>query len=212
MIKLLSRLIYSLIRLFDFTYRYRYIHQEKLDKAKRAHPNGAYLFAIWHQNAILGMLNQRGIPHSIIISQSKDGEFVAYAAEKMGFTPVRGSSTRGGVAAKDMMKDLLHKGLPGAITVDGPKGPAKTIKRGIIDLARETGAQIVPIAPIPKNHWTFTKSWDQFRLPKPFTKVIVCYGNPIAIPADTSNEQMKEFQEKIAMELELAEAEARKFF
>lgn len=181
MSKILVYLAYALIRVINSTYRYRFVNNDRLEKAKSLHKNGAYIFGIWHQNLVGGILCQTGNPHVCIVSPSKDGEFVATTLKLLGHVSARGSSSRGGIKAMGEMVKRINEGIPGAITVDGPRGPAHQPKKGIFEIARETGAPIVPYIVIAKNYWSFKKSWDQFRLPKPFTKLLVYYGDPMII-------------------------------
>jgi lysophospholipid acyltransferase (LPLAT)-like uncharacterized protein len=141
--------------------------------------------AIWHQNLLPGILAQTGNPHIVIISKSRDADPVAYACKKLGHMIVRGSSKRGdvdkgGKLAKEKMIDFLKKGLPGAVTVDGPKGPAFEVKPGIIDMAKKANVPIIPYAIGLSSFWEF-KSWDKFRLPKPFSKILISYANAIEV-------------------------------
>ena len=90
---ILSRLIFILLRLLNFTYRYRY-HQNDFTGSPT---NKNYILAIWHQNLLPGILAQTGNPHIVIISKSRDADPVAYACKKLGHMIVRGSSKRGDV-------------------------------------------------------------------------------------------------------------------
>ncbi len=186
MTKMTSLLIYGLVRVFQLTYRYRYVGNDKLISLAKKKQN--YIFAIWHQNLFGGILAQTGLPHIVIISKSKDATLVAYTCKKLGHLVVRGSSKKagvdkGGAVAKDEMIEHLKLGRPGAVTVDGPKGPAFKVKPGIIDMAKKSQAVLVPYAVVSNSFWQFN-SWDNFQLPKPFAKLIVAYGDPLQIPTD----------------------------
>lgn len=125
----------------------------------------------------------------MIVSASKDGEYVATACKHYGHYPVRGSSHRGGVKALiEMIKVLKTKPLNGAITVDGPKGPAFEVKKGIIDIAKKSHRPIIALSCYPEKYWEF-KSWDRFRLPKPFSRIIINYSPPIIIPQNFVQEE-----------------------
>ncbi len=182
----LSNIIYLIAKLFSLTFRYKFIGLENIKKAQALSENGNYLLGIWHQNLLHGILAQEGNPHVVIVSKSKDADPVAYTCRKIGTIVVRGSSRnaagvdKGGKEAKIEMIEKLQEGFPGAVTVDGPKGPAKKVKPGIVDMALKSGTTIIPYLPIPKSYWSFN-SWDKFRLPKPFSKVVVLYGEPIEV-------------------------------
>ncbi len=183
MLKILSVAIYCCVRVFHLTYRYRFVGGEKLKKIKTSNQN--FIFAIWHQNLFTGILSQTGHPYIVIVSKSKDAEAVAFTCKKFGHFVVRGSSRKGevdkgGRFAKEDMIEHLKLGHPGAVTVDGPKGPALKVKAGIIDMAKQSGALLVPYTTCSTHHWTF-KSWDKFQLPKPFSKILIAYGDPIEV-------------------------------
>ena len=177
---------------------------DNFEKAKRHHTKGSYIFGFWHQNIVSSALGHRGRPHIVMISSSKDGEIATTVANKFGFKTVRGSSTRGGQKALKEMIRLLNSGLPAAITVDGPKGPPKEVKDGIVELAKLKSISIVPLRAIPQKFWFFKKSWDKFRIPYPFTKIIIEYGTPIFVPAGTKRDEFEKIKNCLANELNKA--------
>lgn len=208
---LLLRLVANLVKLFGLTYRFRYHGTDNLDKADNHNKGGGHIIAIWHQNAVAGIISQKGVPHTIMISKSKDGEYVAHTCKKFGHIPVRGSSSRGGHAAIIKMVDKLNEsGISGAITVDGPRGPYKDIKNGIFQVAKQTNRLIIPYTTVAERYWSFN-SWDKFRLPKPFTKIHVYYGEPIEVEAKLDENYIKELKEKLFNALEKCEDQAREF-
>lgn len=186
MLKLLSVLIYGVVRFFHITYRYRYVGCEHLRVLADQKQN--FILGIWHRYLFGGILAQSGLPHIVIVSKSKDAAPVAYVCKKFGHFVVRGSSKKGvvdkgGALAKAEMIHFLKEGRPGAVTVDGPKGPAFKVKPGIIDMARLSSSVIVPYTVVSNSYWQF-KSWDQFQLPKPFAQCIVAYGKPLTVATD----------------------------
>jgi lysophospholipid acyltransferase (LPLAT)-like uncharacterized protein len=208
-LKIAFLVLYGLIRLLHTTYRFKF-HGLKHVDAARVLGRGSYVFAIWHRNLFAGILAQTGTPHTVIISRSRDGDPVADLCRRLGHYAVRGSSKKrgvdkGGKEAKEEMIDRLKGGSPGAITVDGPSGPIFEVKPGIIEMARSAGVPILPYAVVPVSCWTF-KSWDRFRLPKPFSRIDVYYGVPCPIPADTQYAAFGGFQTRIAAELQALEA------
>lgn len=203
-------LAYALTRLLALTYRFRPVGTEHLEQC-RCSGRGGYILAIWHQNLFAGILAQTGRRHTVMVSRSHDGDPVAHVCERLGHHAVRGSSRKGGIDkgghdAKDEMIAILCAGLPGAITVDGPKGPAKEVKPGIIDMARKASVPILPYLAIAEHYWTFN-SWDRFRLPKPFSVVYVRYGAPLRVPADTLFESFAAHQGELQVALNGLESE-----
>lgn len=191
----LTNSVFVLFKLLGLTYRHIFINRQVIDDAKNANKGKPHILAIWHQNIFAGLQveNQK---HIVLISPSKDGEFVSVTCKKLGHEVVRGSSNKKPHVALREMFSLMSRGIPAAISIDGPRGPLYDVKSGIIELARKTQAIIVPMSPIPQKYWSF-KSWDKFRLPKPFTKIVVVYGEPFTIPEDVSREEFDQFKIKI---------------
>lgn len=196
---------YAAIRLLALSYRFRVVGAGPRGGGE----HGGYVLAIWHQNLFAGILAQTGRRHTVMISRSRDGDAVAYLCERLGHHVVRGSSSKGsrdkgGKLAKDEMIEVLRSGMPGAVTVDGPSGPIHEVKPGIVKMARLAGVPIVPYLAIPQSYWRFN-SWDAFRLPKPFTRIDVYYGEPIAVCPTTCYAGFPQLQHEIAAALHAVE-------
>jgi lysophospholipid acyltransferase (LPLAT)-like uncharacterized protein len=104
------------------------------------------IIAFWHERQLMMPLTYRGTQAHILISQHQDGEIIARIVERFGFKAIRGSSTRGGAIA---LRELIRIGRSGAdlvVTPDGPKGPRRVVKLGVVQLAKATGLPIVPLA------------------------------------------------------------------
>ena len=199
--KYIPLLVNLLVHFFHLSFRYKFSGLENLETAKKNSPSSSYVLGIWHQNLFAGITAQIGTTYCVIVSPSKDGELVAVTCQKFGNIPVRGSSSRGGKKAMAEMIDKVKEGYPAAITVDGPKGPAHSPKRGIIEVAKQTGAPIIPYVVYPVSHWTFEKAWDKFRLPKLFCKVMIHYCEPIFVPEDCTIESYEKYSEALKNEL-----------
>ena len=147
------------------------------------------IYAFWHEDLIgmaVGSLIERNGPVAVMVSRSRDGERLAAVLLRIGATPIRASSSRGGVAGLIEMKRWLE--VPGgrrlaALALDGPRGPRRIAKPGIATLARHTNAMIVPVAFHYSRQIVF-KSWDRTRLPKPFARVRVSIGEPMDLIAN----------------------------
>lgn len=193
--KLFISFLFQFARAYSRTFRFKVENEEKwMDYLNNG---GAVLLCTWHQQffpAIRHFQNYKIFNPSIMISQSSDGEIVAGVAKFAGWYPVRGSSSRGGrKALKQMIYHLKQTKLAGHI-VDGPRGPAGRVKAGVIRLAHVTNAVIVPFYVCAENKWLFN-SWDRFLLPKPFSKVTLCFGDMIKFDK-IKNEDLFEKQRK----------------
>ncbi len=199
--KILGHIIYYIVSLISLTFRYQERYGS-LERAKYLHPKGSYIAALWHQDLFSCItFGIRFGPYTTLASASKDGELITTAIRKLGLLPVRGSSKKGGTKAKTELIEYLEKGIPAALTIDGPKGPIYEIKSGIIEMAQVTGVPIVPFLALGKDNFVIKKSWDKMRIPKPFTKIYTYTGNPIYVPKDLPREKYGEIKEKIKNEL-----------
>ena len=140
------------------------------------------VYAMWHARLLPLVYTYRGRGAAVLVSRHRDGELITRIIRRLGYVAGRGSSTRGG---DEGMREMIEWGQRGrllAITPDGPRGPAERVKPGLVYLASRTGLPIVPVASAASPCWRL-RSWDGFRIPKPFARVIVANGAPIPVPA-----------------------------
>ena len=205
MSRFLSRLLGAAIVLHRATIRIERLRFEHyLGLKARGVP---ILFALWHGRMFLSIQAHRGEGIATMASQSKDGEWIARWLEKNGYVVVRGSTTRGGGQALRAMVRLVRSGRHAALTVDGPRGPSRVVQPGVVQLARLTGAWILPITSSCSKP-RFLASWDRYLLPFPFSKGVVAYGEPFPITSDISDETALA---RIGSALDAATAEADAF-
>ena len=88
-----------------------------------------------------------------------------------------------------MLLEALHQGSSPAFTVDGPRGPRHQAKAGVIKVASEGGAMILPVAAVADRFWTM-KSWDQNKSPEALSKIVYQFGAPIEIPRAVQGDDM----------------------
>jgi len=162
------------------------------------------LFALWHGRMFLPINAHRNESIATMASQSKDGNIIARWLEGNGYLVTRGSTTRGGSEALRRMVHYVRSGHNVALTVDGPRGPARVVQSGVVRLARITKAWILPIS-FSSSCPLFLDSWDRHLVPKPFSRNVVAYGEPFAVPQDMSDETALA---KIAAALDQVTAEA----
>ncbi|PIE60901.1 MAG: hypothetical protein CSA29_06125 [Desulfobacterales bacterium] len=139
------------------------------------------LLVTWHQqffSAIRHFKTYSKYKPGLMISRSKDGDLISGVANRTGWYTPRGSSSRGGKKALDAMIDHINTYKFGGHILDGPRGPIGKVKPGVIKMALETGAAVVPFYTEADDAWFFN-SWDRFMLPKPFTRVRIRYADPI---------------------------------
>lgn len=213
--KLLQYVIWYFIKALVSTYRTEVRGKEHREKARTLNPKGSYIFVMWHEQ-VIAVMNGHAYtePYLALASRSKDGDYAAFVAKKLGFTPVRGSSNRkrqdkGGKEALALYVDKLNEGLCGGLTVDGPKGPRHKCKPGAVVMSKLTGAPILPVVAVARHKITFN-SWDKFKIPLPFTKIIMTYGEPIQVERDADESRVAEISEMVNQSLiSLTEASSK---
>ena len=57
------------------------------------------IFAYWHAFMLVPAYTARNLGIKVMVSQHRDGEYITQVIERLGFTTVKGSTTRGGVKA-----------------------------------------------------------------------------------------------------------------
>ena len=138
--KLVAFIASLFIRALHATLRVRHVNVEHIRDTPQ------YILAFWHAHLLLMLHSRYRKPSSVMISQSKDGEYIARVFDWYGVDSARGSTTRGGSGA---LRELIRDARAGkniVFTPDGPKGPARIAQPGVISAAQATGLPIVPIA------------------------------------------------------------------
>jgi lysophospholipid acyltransferase (LPLAT)-like uncharacterized protein len=143
------------------------------------------IYAFWHAHMLLPAYVGRQRNVKVLISQHRDGEYIAQIVQRLGYSVARGSTTRGGAKALlKMIKKIKEESISLAITPDGPKGPRFVAQSGAILLGQKTQYPIIPVMICLAKYWELP-SWDRFCIPKPFSKARIFYGDPIMVPPKT---------------------------
>ncbi len=154
-------------------------------------------FVVWHEALLPLMWLHRDEQVAIVVSEARDGQYLADFAEAAGYGLIRGSSTRGGARALLAAVRALEAGGTVAMTPDGPRGPRREMKPGILAAAARSGAQLIPVHAEADRSWRL-RSWDRFMIPKPFARVRVVYGQPFTIAANDDAAAMDRIQSDMA--------------
>lgn len=175
---------------------------------------GSCIYALWHGNqfCVYGIPNRHKV--NILVSTSLDGDIITHCLLNLGLKAIRGSTARKGAVGGTMqMVEALKNGDSVAIMVDGPRGPAKQVKGGIIKLAQLANVPIVPLYWYsPQKNFVKIPSWDTMTTPIGFTRIINVYGEPICVPKELGAGDEKFYKEKIRQSLLELEENAPKIF
>ncbi len=163
------------------------------------------IYCMWHEDLVFlgGLIAFTGA--HVLISHSRDGQRIARVMQQLGFQPIRGSSSRGGAAAA---LEVLRLGTQNnvGITVDGPRGPRRSMQPGAVFLASRTGMPLVAIGLGYHRPWR-AKSWDKMAFALPFTRAVVSASAAIHIPPDLNDDALT--QQRVQFELVMHEMTAR---
>lgn len=169
----------------------------------REHAAGRFvIYAIGHGRLLVPVWTHRHLGVRVLISEHFDGELIARVVEAFGFTTARGSATRGG--ARALLALLRETGGDLCITPDGPRGPFLSARQGITWLASRSGLPILPASFDADRRIQFG-SWDRFRVPLPWAKVVYVCAPLRWIPADADSEVLE--RERRALEADLLRCE-----
>ena len=174
------------IRLLGATLRFAWSEEEGATPEKIVRPA---IYSFWHRCIFPAAFFFRDQRLAVMTSLSFDGEFIARIVKNLGFRAVRGSSSRGAVAALLGMREAIERGEAVAFTIDGPRGPRYVAKPGPTFLARATGAPLVAFYVALERPWVL-KSWDATMIPKPFSKALIRVSRVMHVLANADDKAL----------------------
>jgi len=169
------------------------------------------IFAFWHNQLMLMpfcyLAATRRTKAATLISRSRDGQVVNDMIESFGFTPIRGSSSRGGTAALLQLTRHLSQGYDLVLTPDGPRGPRYEAQPGVVALASVSGCPILPFACDTRKKKVL-KSWDHFRVSYPYNEASLVGSPPIWVNPQADEKHLQEKVLEVQKALDKANARA----
>jgi lysophospholipid acyltransferase (LPLAT)-like uncharacterized protein len=167
-----------LLKTLASSWRIRLVDEERwlaIYRARRPH-----VFLLWHEALLPLLWQHRGQGVAIVVSEAREGQYLSDFAVSLGYRSLHGSSTRGGARVLLGAVRELQAGRAVAFTPDGPSGPRRELKPGVVAAAQRGGAVVVPIHAEADRAWRL-HSWDRFMIPKPLTRVWIRYGRPFEV-------------------------------
>ena len=149
---------------------------------------GRFLYAVWHDVLFFPLLMAKPQNMSALASRHQDGSYVAEILRLLNVQPFRGSTARGGAQAVRQLLGVAQQ-LHITLTPDGPRGPRREMKDGIVFLASRTGLGIVPAAFSCRRGLRIQGTWTDMLLPLPFTTTYCLLGEPIYVPSKMTREE-----------------------
>lgn len=204
----LSRILFSLI---FATCRFERFGTDTGAAHRRGQRTGNVLYVTWHQRLIPYIWYYRFKEVVVMASMSRDGELAARYVSAFGWIPVRGSSKKRGREALLEMVPFVKKGHPAALACDAPTGPAYISKIGITALAQKTGRPIQAGMWCCDRFWTL-KSWDRTLIPKPFSRIVLMFSEPIHVAEDATRDEVEAARQLLDERLNTMMYQADRFF
>jgi hypothetical protein len=187
----LGWLIAAYIELVIVTLRWRY-ENDGPARAALASPEGL-IALFWHGRIVAGIACRpilRDKARAVMISMSRDGDFIARAAERLRIPTIRGSTGRaerggakGGAAAFRRALDVLASGGVMIMTPDGPRGPDQVLQIGAVQMAKASNRPVFMLG-LASRPSIRLGSWDNGRVPLPFGRAALVLVGPLAVAPD----------------------------
>ncbi len=192
------------------TCRFREVGIENLHKVLNE-PSGAVIMS-WHSHLLIPFYYLKSYGIIPLIGFHSDAEILSQIGQRLGYTPLRGSSNRKPTAAAvELLKIIKQPGNVVGLTPDGPKGPERKVKIGTLKIVRKAEASIIPLGAAASRNRIFN-SWDKFHQPKLFSKIAMVFGEPIKLYKNIDynlDDLSKQISEKINLVQLQAEYEVK---
>lgn len=159
------------------------------------------IVCFFHGNYLFLFPHFRGRDACIFTTRSRRGETLSEIIRLFGYQPCLIPDQRGKKLALDHMIGEIKKGRNTVMAVDGPLGPYRKVKHGIVILAKSTGNPIFPIGIASSARITLKRRWDRYTIPLPFTRSVICVGAPIHVPGDLDEAGVESFRQKVEQDL-----------
>lgn len=149
--------------------------------------------SFWHYSLIYLFHFLRGQKATVMVSASRDGEYIARLAGYFGFRAARGSRNRKGAEGLKVLIRAAREGESCALVADGSQGPPLVAQPGAILLASRCGLPIIPMLWSAARYFT-VRSWDRTAIPRPFSRIDYYFGEPLQVPDQLSREGIEHYR------------------
>jgi hypothetical protein len=181
-----------LLNMLSKTWRFRIVEGD--------FPEKPAIIVFWHGLMLPGWKLFEGKNPKAIVSLSKDGEILSKLLQKWDFEVIRGSSSKNGKEALEMIINNAQDNFV-LITPDGPQGPANKMKAGAVVACQRSGTKLYLCGITIKSKKIFNKSWDKFQLPYPFSKILIRFSDAIKIEKNAEKKEINTIISKYEIKL-----------
>lgn len=136
-----------------------------------------FISCFWHERMMLApqAMTIFRRPMAALSSGHKDGQIIGHVCRLQGIRLVSGSSHSNTTAATRTLIKALRGNTAVTITPDGPRGPRHSVTPGLIQLARISGAPLLPCS-VATSGCIRLNTWDRCVINRPFSKGRVVLG------------------------------------
>lgn len=152
--------------------------------------NPAHILSFWHENLPLFFLThtQYGLSHCWLSYPYWHMKPIHVAKWLNGVKEIAyGASGIDGKRALNQVILRLKQGWSTVINPDGPKGPLKKVKDGVLLMSQYSGRPVISVRFKLEREWRIP-TWDRKRYPVIFSKLIVQYEPPVQVLEDNLEE------------------------
>jgi hypothetical protein len=175
----------ALVRQLGRTLHYHFRYQDPSVAPEIARQTGQrYIYAFFHEVMLFPAYYWPWPEMHILISDHRDGELITQVVARLGFSVVRGSTTRGGTRA---LREMTLQ--------------------GVAFLSSRTGFPIVGAGMAFKRPWR-ARSWDKFCVPRPFSPAACVVPPPVVVPPDADRDTLEDCRREVERRMQSAMIEA----
>jgi len=143
-----------------------------------------HIYSLWHESWFLYFAAFARSHRRHVWLQHPDAYMkpIHVALRLSGIRILLGSGGEEGREAARELVTCLRRGSSTAISPDGPHGPCRVLKKGVLHLSRDSGIPILPLRLSASR--VIHAGWDRKAIPFPWSKITVVYGPPITVTED----------------------------
>jgi len=192
---LIAATVARLLRILRYTWRIQYENKSFLDDLYDSDKH--VLVCFWHGEYIPIFPLLEGYNATAISNSSLRGNIITEICKCFGYQVAQiPDETEPGSLLK--LAKILSATRIAATPVDGPIGPYRKVKPGVMLIAARLNFEFLPVSVRSRRAIVLKNRWDQMEIPLPFTKVYLNFGKPVRLPSRMSSHDLKIEAEALA--------------
>lgn len=151
------------------------------------------VLVFWHEYNLamyaIASARRGDLPHASFTTDTERGTVIQTIFESLARHPgqvvvLRLPGQQEAAAGRALARQLGQLGRGGysvVVTPDGPWGPYRVAKPGVLIVARHAGLPIVPVAVRARPALRLHRRWDHQLFPLPFSRLDLVPGDPVSV-------------------------------